>query len=295
MTGAARGAGAGARGPDDSARGHTHSARGADDGARGPAHGARGIMAARACRAAALLAIAAAALGPAACTEKRDDGTTPAQAPAELPPLELRDDTANLMLTWIDEKGDTHVELRPADVPAEGRSMVRAMLSDRTEGTRDVFYVADLTQKRPDGTYAVRTMPRREWESLLEKRRAEHLAKTAPPPPPVAPGGSAGAGGPAGPGAPSQLAGVTVIIYGASWCKPCHQAADYLRAKGVAAIVKDIEEDPAAAAEMQDKLAKSHQRGGSIPIIDVRGQILVGFSPHALDQALARAARGTTL
>ncbi|WP_437285851.1 glutaredoxin domain-containing protein [Sorangium sp. So ce406] len=240
-------------------------------------------------RAAALLALAAAALGPAACAEKRDDGTAPAQASAELPPLELRDDTANLMLTWIDEKGDTHVELRPADVPVEGRSMVRAMLSDRTEGTRDVFYIADLTQKRPDGTYTVRTMPRREWESLLEKRRAEHVAKTAPPPPAPGPGGSAG------PGAPSQLGGVTVIIYGASWCKPCHQAADYLRAKGVAAIVKDIEEDPAAAAEMQDKLAKSHQRGGSIPIIDVRGQILVGFSAGAIDQALARAARGTTL
>ncbi|WP_437935486.1 glutaredoxin domain-containing protein [Sorangium sp. So ce341] len=268
--------------------------RGMGGGGRG-ATGARGVggaSAAGARRAAVLLALAAAVLAP-ACKEQRDDGTAPAQAPAELPPLELRDDTANLMLTWIDEKGDTHVELRPADVPAEGRAMVRAMLSDRTEGTRDVFYVADLTQKRPDGTYAVRTMPRREWESLLEKRRAEHVAKTAPPPAAApGPGGSAGAGAPAAPG---QLAGVTVIIYGASWCKPCHQAADYLRAKGVAAIVKDIEEDPAAAAEMQDKLAKSHQRGGSIPIIDVRGQILVGYSPHALDQALARAARGTTL
>jgi hypothetical protein len=42
-------------------------------------------------------------------------------------------------------------------------------------------------------------------------------------------------------------------------------------------------------------LAKSHQRGGSIPIIDVRAQILVGFSPGAIDQALARAAGGTTL
>ncbi|WP_437955884.1 glutaredoxin domain-containing protein [Sorangium sp. So ce119] len=260
---------------------------GAAASARRAAASARGAAAAR--RAAALLALAAAALGPAACAEKRDDGTAPAQASAELPPLELRDDTANLMLTWIDEKGDTHVELRPADVPAEGRSLVRAMLSDRTEGTRDAFYVADLTQKRPDGTYTVRTMPRREWESLLEKRRAEHLAKTAPPPAAPGPGGSAG------PGAPSHLGGVTVIIYGASWCKPCHQAADYLRAKGVAAIVKDIEEDPAAAAEMQDKLAKSHQRGGSIPIIDVRGQILVGFSAGAIDQALARAARGTTL
>ncbi|WP_437276259.1 glutaredoxin domain-containing protein [Sorangium sp. So ce375] len=254
--------------------------------------GAPGAGGARRARVAgALVALAAAALGP-ACKEKRDDGTTPAQAVAELPPIELRDDTANLMLTWIDEKGDTHVELRPADVPAEGRALVRAMLSDRTEGTRDAFYVADLTQKRPDGTYAVRTMPRREWESLLEKRRAEHIAKTAPPPAAPGPDGSAGAGAP---GAPSQLAGVTVIIYGASWCKPCHQAADYLRSKGIAAVVKDIEEDAGAAAEMQDKLAKSHQHGGSIPIIDVRGQILVGFSPRAIDQALARAAGGTTL
>lgn len=232
------------------------------------------------------LAVAAPALG---CDQKRDDGTTPKALATELPPLELRDDTPNLMLTWIDEKGETHVELRPADVPAEGRAMVRVVLSDREAGTRDVIYVADLTQKGPDGAYVVRTMPRREWESILEKRRAEHLAKTAPP---AAAPGAAGSGAPA---APSALAGITVIIYGASWCKPCHQAADYLRAKGVPAIVKDIEEDPAAAAEMQEKLAKSHQRGGSIPIIDVRGQILVGFNPAALDQALARAARGTTL
>ncbi|WP_080599189.1 glutaredoxin family protein [Sorangium cellulosum] len=43
-----------------------------------------------------------------------------------------------------------------------------------------------------------------------------------------------------------------MIIYGASWCEPCHQAADYLRSKGIAAAVRDIEEDAGAAAEMQD-------------------------------------------
>jgi hypothetical protein len=79
------------------------------------------------------------------------------------------------------------------------------------------------------------------------------------------------------------------------WMALSHQAADYLRGKGAAVIMKDIEESPAAAAEMREKLEKSHQRGGSIPIIDVRGQILVGFSPSALDRALARAAAGTAL
>jgi len=232
----------------------------------------------------------------AGCKEKPDDGTTPQALAAELPKLELRDDTPNLLLTWIDDKGDTHVTLKPAEVPAEGRPLVRVMLSDREEGTRDLFYVADLTQKGADGAYAVKTMPRREWEAILDKRRAAHLAKIAPPPAAPPPGGSAQPGpGPAPGSAAPSATGVTVIIYGAAWCKPCHEAADYARAKGATVISKDIEESPAAAAEMQEKLARAKQRGGSIPIIDVRGQILVGFSPSALEGAMARAASGTML
>jgi hypothetical protein len=38
-----------------------------------------------------------------------------------------------------------------------------------------------------------------------------------------------------------------------------------------------------------------NRRGGSIPIIDVRGQILVGYSPAALDRAVAQAMAGTVL
>ena len=240
----------------------------------------------------AALALIAALLAP-ACAKKPDDGTAPKLASSELPPLDLRDDTSNLMLTWIDPKGETHVELHPADVPESARPLVRAMASDRTDGTRELFYVADLTQKGPNGAYAVRTMPRREWEAAIEKRRADYLAKTAPPPAAVpTPGSPSSAQQPPGRG---SAQGVTVIIYGASWCKPCHQAADYVRSKGGTAILKDIEEDPTAAAEMREKLSKSHQHGGSIPVIDVRGQILVGFSPSALDQALSQATGGATL
>jgi glutaredoxin len=240
-------------------------------------------------RAALAILLVAACLAP-ACKSKQDDGTAPRSTDAALPPLDLRDDTANLMLTWIDEKGETHVELHPSDVPAEGKSLVRAVLSDRQDGTRDLFYVVDLTQKGENGSYAVRTVSRREWESTIEKRRAEYIAKTAPPPP-----ASSSAAGPGGAPAQGPSSDVTVVIYGASWCGPCHQAADYLRKKGVRTIVKDIEADPGAAEEMQAKLEQSHQRGGSIPIIDVRGQILVGFSARALDQALTRAGNGTTL
>ena len=81
-----------------------------------------------------------------------------------------------------------------------------------------------------------------------------------------------------------------MIIYGASWCGPCHQAAAYLKKKGVAFVEHDIEQDSSSRHEMQAKLAKAGMRGGSIPVLDVRGHILVGFDARAVDQAL-----GTTL
>ncbi|EYE99997.1 glutaredoxin family protein [Chondromyces apiculatus] len=251
----------------------------------------------RALRLSALSALTAltaltALLAGAGCSTKSDDGTSPISLITELPRVELRDDTPNLLLTWIDDKGETHVTMKPADVPAEGKKLVRVILSDREDGTRDMFYVADLTQKAEADTYVVKTMPRREWEALLEKRRAAQIAALAPPPPPpVAPSPSGGAA----PGAGPTAQGVSVIVYGASWCKPCHDAEAYLRRKGVAVIMKDIEENPAAAAEMREKLARVNQRGGSIPVLDVRGQILVGFSPGAVDRALSRAAGGTAL
>lgn len=229
--------------------------------------------------------------------KKDDDGTSPIATTEELPALSIKEDTPNLMLTWIDDKGDMHVELSPSGVPEAGRSLVRVVVSDREEGTKDLFYVADLTKKQADGSYAARTMSRRAWESEVEKRRSAYLAKVAPPKTPAQAGSSNAPASPMAEDKPqAPTSDVTVIIYGASWCKPCHDAEKYLRDKGVRVVKKDIEESPAAAAEMRDKLEKSGQRGGSIPVIDVRGQILVGWSPRAVDRALAKAsASGTTL
>ncbi len=75
--------------------------------------------------------------------------------------------------------------------------------------------------------------------------------------------------------------GGPVIIYTTSWCSVCKAAKAHLRAKGVSFIEKDIEKDPAAAAEKQ-KLAP----GSSVPVISVGGRILVGFDAAALDAML---------
>lgn len=244
---------------------------------------------------AAILGVAAVLAAAAGCTHKKDDGTAPIAEQTSLPALTLRDDTPDLMLTWIDDKGETHVEVHPADVPAAGRAMVRVIVADREDGTKDTFYIADLTRKGGDGAYLTQTMPRRAWEAEIEKRRDAYLAKIAPPPPPpAAPSGQASAGEPPlADKAPAS--GFTVIIYGASWCKPCHQAEAYLKSKGVSVLMKDVEETPGANEEMRQKLERAGQRGGAIPVIDVRGQILVGFDARSLDRAVARAQTGTVL
>ncbi len=252
----------------------------------------------RLCVTVSALIFVAVAVGMSGCSQRKDDdGTKPMAITKELPALTIKDDTQNLLLTWIDDKGDMHVELAVTGVPAEGRSLVRVIVSDREEGTKDAFYVVDLSSKGVDGGYVAKTMSRRAWESEIEKRRSTYLAKNAPPTP--KPAGSAASDAPPtndrGDKPPAITSSVTAIIYGASWCKPCHDVEKYLKAKGVRIVHKDIEEDRSAALEMRDKLQKSGQRGGSIPVVDVAGQILVGFSPRELDRALAKASGGTAL
>ena len=74
-----------------------------------------------------------------------------------------------------------------------------------------------------------------------------------------------------------------VILYGASWCGACRKAIAHLEARGIDFEQRDIENDAEAEAEY---LRKSKGRRG-IPLIDVGGQILQGYSPRSLDAALA--------
>ncbi|HZF52652.1 MAG TPA: glutaredoxin domain-containing protein [Polyangiaceae bacterium] len=235
---------------------------------------------------------------PPGCGKKDDDGTAPRPTDEKLPSLSIAEDTPNLMLTWVDEKGETHVELRPGDVPAEGRSLVRVVVADREEGTGELFYVVDLTKKGGDGTFVAQTMPRRAWEAMIAKRREAYIAKTSPPPPPSPLSPPSLTNNPSVPqpaSPPTALSGLTAVIYGADWCKPCHEAAAYLKSKGVQVVEKNVEKSEEAHVEMRSKLAKSGQHGGSIPVIDVRGQIVIGFSQSSLDRAIAKAVGGTVL
>jgi glutaredoxin len=230
------------------------------------------------------------------CRRDGDGASAAASASAAarfaLPPLVLRDDTAKLLLTWVDEKGDFHVVQKIADVPAAGRSQVRVVVVGQEDGTGNHVYVADLRSKRSDGTFAVQSMPRSQWDEIGASRRKQRLEALLAPPSASAPPGAAAPGDKP----PASKSSIAAVIYGAEWCQPCHEAARYLRRQGVSVVEKDIEESDVARAELKRKLERAGlPASASIPIIDVMGRILVGFSPSALDKAVAAARAGQTL
>src|SRR4051794_21714033 len=147
----------------------------------------RGVGMTRASHLTGLFLCAILVLG--AC-KRHDDasGVKPASAAPKasaLPSLSVKADTPNLLLTWIDDKGDFHVVQKPADVPPEGRKSVRIVQADKEAGTGDLVYVANLDETAPDGTYRLKTLTRAQWDELgasRRKARLEALAPSAAPP-----------------------------------------------------------------------------------------------------------------
>lgn len=73
-----------------------------------------------------------------------------------------------------------------------------------------------------------------------------------------------------------------ITIYGAEWCAFCHTAMKYLDGKKVKYTYIDVDKDPAAGLEAVNK---SGQRG--IPVIDLAGDIIIGFDRPKIDAGLA--------
>ncbi len=234
-------------------------------------------------RVVAWLLLGALAAASAGCKRSEASPSPPAAAT-----VVVRDDSQGLLLTWIDDKGDFHVESRVEDVPMMGRDAVRVVDPAHEDSDHpDDVAIVDLRQAGADGNYPVRTMTRKDFEAMAVARREKSgpTLASAGPAAPAAPGSSAGSGGGSLPGLHEATKAV-VVIYGAEWCGACHEAAKYLRSKGIPYVDKDVEKDPAAAQEMQAKLAKSGLHEGSIPVIDVHGKVMVGFNPAEIDAAL---------
>jgi len=74
---------------------------------------------------------------------------------------------------------------------------------------------------------------------------------------------------------------MTVTVYSTPTCPYCKLAKEFLKEKGIAFSDIDVSADSAAANEM---VKKSGQMG--VPVVDIDGQIIVGWNKGALEEAL---------
>lgn len=75
-----------------------------------------------------------------------------------------------------------------------------------------------------------------------------------------------------------------ITIYSTTWCGYCKMAKKYLDDKGIAHTDKDIELEPDSAVELMKKLGGDFR---GVPVIDIDGQIILGFDRPKIDAALA--------
>lgn len=73
----------------------------------------------------------------------------------------------------------------------------------------------------------------------------------------------------------------SVKVYSTSTCPYCIRAKEFLKASNITFENIDVGVDQEAAKEMMDK---SGQMG--VPVIDIDGQIIVGFDKPAVSKAL---------
>ncbi len=177
-----------------------------------------------------------------------------------------------LLLTHAQADG-TFVTVDQLDaVPEDRRGWVRVVdLALKPEQRRDheLVYVADLRQAAPGGDYPYVVMSRLAFESAAVGRAAQGASD--PPASQPAPAGKAGA----------------VILYATSWCGACRAAREFMTANGIPFVERDIEKDPAAAAELLAKARAAGISASGVPVIDVGGTLMQGFDAQRLRALLA--------
>ena len=87
---------------------------------------------------------------------------------------------------------------------------------------------------------------------------------------------------------PYPVARPLVTIYGTSWCGACRAARQYMTEQKIPFADKDIESDPSAAQELPEKASKMGIPTDRVPVIDVRGRLLLGFDRARIEAFLGQ-------
>ena len=200
----------------------------------------------------------------------RPDGAPAAQGEAgdDVPSILPGDDA--FVLTYAGERGAFSDCQSVEEVPEGARGMVGVNVFG-LRPPAGKLWVTNLGSPQSDGSYALQAVPRERFEDVL---LTGHSSKFELPEglelPEVQPAATDG----------------PIIVYKTSWCGVCKRVEEYLQRKGVEYVAKDIEKDQAAAAELAAKAKAKNVPMGSVPMIDVGGELLRGFDRDRLEELL---------
>lgn len=193
------------------------------------------------------------------------------------------------LFTYAEPAGTFATTDKPETVPTEARGLVRVIdpsepTKSEGQGGADRVYVTNLNELTEKGKSSARAMSREAFETAalagLPGGQSSPFAAQQMRPAPM-PAVDAGAA-PSPPGAPA------VTIYGTSWCGACRAAREFLTERKIPFADKDVERDPEAARELSAKASKMGIPTDRIPIIDVRGVLLLGFDKTRIEALLGQ-------
>jgi glutaredoxin len=221
---------------------------------------------------------------PAGCRKSAPEAPPPPVAGAPATIEVLKD--GRWLFTYAEPKGTFATTDKPESVPEDARAMVRVFdpsAPEKTPGTGRV-YVTNLNDVLSKGRAPARPMSREAFETAAlavhPTGDSSPLAAQTMRPVPM-PATDAGTAAPPAAGGPP-----VVTIYGTSWCGACKAARQYFTSRKIPFADKDVEKDADAARELATKAAKMGIPTDRVPVIDVRGRLLLGFDRARIETLL---------
>jgi glutaredoxin len=185
----------------------------------------------------------------------------------QLPEVRVEPDGGPYLFSYYDKDGKLHDSDALAAIPKDARRqvLVRDLSRSPTALKTDQYlYLADVRSPPPSDGYPTSVVSRYQFEAAGEGGADSAATEEAD-------GGSPDA----------------VVVYGTSWCGACKAARTHLRDHHIPYVEKDIEKEPAAAQELARKAKKAGLKLGGVPVIDVFGQLMMGYDPGTIDRAWA--------
>jgi glutaredoxin 3 len=195
------------------------------------------------------------------------------------------------LFTYAEPAGTFSTTDKPETIPEAARGLVRVIEpTEQMKGAADRVYVTSVGDLLGKGKSSAKAMSREAFETAalaaLPGGQSSPFAAQQMAPAPMPAPGSPPTTPPGGAAAPGTTPVVT--IYGTSWCGACRAAREYMASHKIPFADKDIEHDPGAARELADKAAKMGIPTDRIPIIDVRGRLLLGFDRERIEALLGQ-------